>query len=95
MRIELCELNRRFSKAIRAVKAGEEVVLTERGTPIAVIKPLAGWGQDAALRRLETSGVLRPAAERGPMPPWRPRPLRGRSFLQTIRDERGATEHAP
>ncbi len=91
MRIGLREANQRFSQAIRAVKAGEEVILTERGRPIAVIKPLAGRRQDAVLRHLETSGVLRPAAERGPMPPWRPRPLRGRSLSQTIRDERDAT----
>jgi prevent-host-death family protein len=91
MRIGLREANQRFSQAIRAVKAGEEVVLTERGRPIAVIKPLAGRRQDAVLRQLETSGVLRPAAERGPMPPWRPCPLRGRSLSQTIRDERDAT----
>lgn len=90
MRIGLREANQRFSQAIRAVKAGEEVVLTERGRPIAVIKPLAGRRQDAVLRQLETSGVLRPAAEHGPMPPWRPRPLRGRSLSQTIRDERDA-----
>jgi prevent-host-death family protein len=38
MRMGLREANQRFSKAVKAVKAGEEVVLTERGTPIAVLR---------------------------------------------------------
>lgn len=40
MRIGLREANQQFSKAVKAVKAGEEVVLTERGKPIGVIRPL-------------------------------------------------------
>lgn len=41
LRIGLREANQRFSRAIKAVKAGKEVVLTDRGKAIAVIKPLA------------------------------------------------------
>ena len=88
MRLGLREANHRFSQAVRAVKAGEEVVLTERGRPIAVIKPLAAHEPDQALRRLETSGVLRPAMLRGPMPPWKLRALRGQPLSQTLREER-------
>jgi len=36
MRMGLREANQRFSRAIKAVKAGQEVVLTERGTPLAI-----------------------------------------------------------
>ena len=54
MRMGLREANQRFSQAIKAVKAGREVVLTERGKPIAVIKPLEKENKlDARLRRLE------------------------------------------
>ena len=54
MRMGLREANQRFSKAIKAVKAGKEVVLTERGKAIAVIKPLdAGKDEDAVIQRLE------------------------------------------
>jgi len=42
MRIGLRDANQRFSKAVKAVKAGEEVVFTERGKPIAVLRPLPG-----------------------------------------------------
>ena len=40
MKLGLREANQQFSKAIKAVRAGKEVVLTERGRPIAVIKPI-------------------------------------------------------
>ena len=39
MRMGLREANQRVSRAVKAVKAGREVVLTERGRPITVIKP--------------------------------------------------------
>jgi prevent-host-death family protein len=46
----LREANQNFSKAIKAVKAGNVVVLTERGNPIATIQPYrkAANDEDAA-----------------------------------------------
>jgi prevent-host-death family protein len=53
MQMGLRDANQNFSKAIKAVKAGQEVVLTERGKPIATIKPLKMVPDgDAAVRRL-------------------------------------------
>ena len=50
MRMGLREANQHFSRAVKAVKAGQEVVLTERGRPIAVIKPLGAIDSaDAAI----------------------------------------------
>ncbi len=91
MRMGLREANQSFSKAIKAVKAGKDVILTERGKPIAVIKPLEDKNSvDAAMRRLETEGVLRRGSKSGkPMPVWRsPVRIKGRPITQTIRDER-------
>jgi prevent-host-death family protein len=91
MRMGLREANQRFSKAIKAVKAGKEVVLTERGKPIAVIKPLkAIEDEQAVIRRLEAEGILRPAAKRGPMPTpsWKPIRIKGKPMSQTISEER-------
>ncbi len=89
MRMGLREANQNFSKAIRAVKAGQEVVLTERGKPIASIKPLeSAQNSDAAVRRLETAGLLRPAQKNSPLPAWSPRPLKGSSLSMTLREER-------
>jgi len=89
LRIGLREANQRFSKAIRAVKAGKEVVLTERGKPIAVIKPLTrAPGPEQVVRDLEAAGALQAATRRGPMPPWRPRRLRGLPLARTVEEER-------
>jgi prevent-host-death family protein len=87
----LREANQQFSKAIKAVKAGKEVVLTERGKPIAVIKPVAREEKiDAKIRRLESEGLLRPALKRGPMPApsWKPIRIKGKPISQTISEER-------
>jgi prevent-host-death family protein len=42
MKMGLREANQNFSKAIKAIKAGKTIVLTERGTPIATIQPISG-----------------------------------------------------
>jgi prevent-host-death family protein len=89
MRIGLREANQQFSKAIRAVKAGKEVVLTERGKPIAVIKPIEVEKGDAAvIRRLESEGILRPALKRGRVPDFKAVRIKGRSLSATVREER-------
>lgn len=89
MRMGLREANQQFSKAIRAVKAGKEVVLTERGKPIAVIKPLeAKEGDEAVIRRLESEGVLRPALKRGRMPDFKPVRIKGKPLSATVSEER-------
>lgn len=57
MKLGLRDANHHFSKAIKAVRAGKEVVLTERGQPIAVIKPIkAGAVEDAALKQMAKRG---------------------------------------
>ena len=89
MRMGLREANQQFSKAIKAVKAGKEVVLTERGKPIAVIKPLEQQEkEEVVIQRLEAEGILRPALKRGPMSTWKPVRIKGKPIAETIREER-------
>ena len=89
MRMGLRQANQQFSKAVKAVKSGEEVVLTERGKAIAVIKPLQSWeGENRTIRRLEAAGLLRAASKDCPLPGWRPRPLKGVPLSVTLREER-------
>ena len=91
MRLGLREANQRFSKAIKAVRAGREVVLTDRGHPIAVIKPLKREDtEEAALRAMVEEGFITPAARKGPMPSpgWRPVKVKGQPLSRTIIDDR-------
>ncbi|HUC98661.1 MAG TPA: type II toxin-antitoxin system prevent-host-death family antitoxin [Candidatus Polarisedimenticolaceae bacterium] len=89
MRLGLREANQKFSKAIQAVKQGKEVVLTERGRAIAVIKPIAaGNDESAVIRRLEAEGVLRPAEKRRPMPDIKPIRIKGKALSATVREDR-------
>lgn len=91
MRMGLRQANQHFSKAIKAVKAGQEVVLTERGSPIAVIKPLGRGGtREGALRRMEAAGLLWRATKSGPMRPFKPERIRGKPLSATLRQERDA-----
>lgn len=91
MKLGLREANQRFSKAIKAVRAGKEVVLTERGHPIAVIKPIREEdAQDAALQEMADEGLIRPAARKGPMPAprWRPVKVKGKPLSETVMEDR-------
>ncbi len=94
MKLGLREANQHFSRTIKAVRGGKEVVLTERGRPIAVIKPLSAMndagGLEAALRAMTDEGLIVPAPRKGPMPAprWRPIRLKGQPLSQTILDDR-------
>jgi prevent-host-death family protein len=91
MRIGLREANQHFSKAIRAVRAGKEVVLTERGRPIAVITPIRDEDdQEATLRAMVAEGLITTAARKGPMPTptWRPVKVTGKPLSQTVIEDR-------
>jgi prevent-host-death family protein len=91
MRLGLREANQRFSKAIKAVRAGKEVILTERGQPIAVIKPIKTRDAlEIAIQAMVDEGFLKPASRKGPtpVPRWRPVKVKGKPLSQTVIDER-------
>lgn len=76
---KVSELKAHLSRYLARVKRGEEVVVTERGEPIAKLVPLPAVGdadaEAARLRRMEREGLLRIGT--GTLPPdfwdW-PRP---------------------
>lgn len=99
MRMGLREANQQFSKAIKAVKAGHEVILTERGVPVAVIKPLRPATRalgpaarvEAALQRLAAEGRAKLAEIPGPVRRGRWKPIRIKGSLSAaLRAERDA-----
>jgi prevent-host-death family protein len=55
------ELKASLSRYLSRVKTGEEIVVTERGKPIAKIIPIpdAETDEEQRLRRLEAQGIIR------------------------------------
>lgn len=89
MRMGLREANQQFSRLMKAVRAGKEVWLTERGRPLAVVRPIATSDKtEATIQRLESGGILRPASKRGLLPPWKPRVAKGIPLSRTLTQER-------
>jgi len=57
----ISDLKARLSEHIACVKRGEEVVVTERGKPVARIVPIGpGAADDDRVRALVARGILRP-----------------------------------
>jgi prevent-host-death family protein len=89
MKLGLREANQHFSKAMKAVRAGKDVVLTERGQPIAVIKPIKeGQEQNAVLTRMADEGLVTLPSRTGPLPRFEPVRIKGKRLSQTIIDDR-------
>ena len=86
------ELKNRLTHYLRRTKGGEEVVITERGRPIAVIQPIHAVREvatvEARLAQLAVQGLL-------PLPSGHPRGrlrgvrVRGRPISKTILGDRG------
>ena len=96
MKMGLQQANQNFSLLVRAVRAGQTVVLTDRGKPLAVVEPVSRKPSavrdevEAALDRLEARGLL---AQRGSgrltmQAGWKPIRLRGRTTTETIQEDR-------
>ncbi len=49
--VSAAEANRHFSKLLRAVQAGERVVITSRGKPVAEMTPANDMADTDAVRR--------------------------------------------
>ena len=89
MKLGLREANQHFSKAIKAVRAGKDVILTERGQAIAVIKPIkAAHQRDARLERMADEGLITLPSRKGSMPRFEPIRITGKTLSQTVIDDR-------
>ena len=87
--MELREANQQFSRLVKAVKPGEEVRLTERGRPLAVVKLIEGHADaHVVARRLETIGLICAASKRRALPVWSARSIRGVAVSRTVMKDR-------
>ncbi len=91
MKLGLREANQHFSKAIKAVRAGREVILTERGQAIAVIKPIKTEPlQEIALKAMADEGLITLPTRNDPLPSprWRPIRFKDKPLSLTIMEDR-------
>ena len=66
--VGLRELKNRLSEYMRLVRAGEHILVTDRGHPVAeLVPPTSAMARDplAALAELERRGLLRPPTAEG------------------------------
>jgi prevent-host-death family protein len=85
------ELKIRLGTYLRRVRAGASLVVTDRGRPIAELRPLPAreLGLDAKLESLAALGVISWDPDRTGLPKVsRPLPDRGRSLSRALADER-------
>ena len=70
-RTGVAELKAQLSRYLARVKAGEEIIVTERNVPVARLVPVGERGREAALRDLERRGLVRVGSGRLPKGLWR------------------------
>jgi prevent-host-death family protein len=72
----IAELKAQLSRYLSRVKAGEEILVTERNVPVARIVPVGATGTDReSLKDLERQGLIRLGSGKLPKGFWKlPRP---------------------
>lgn len=82
------ELKARLGTYLQKVRRGRTVVVTDRGVPVAEIRPLgAGDGPEAALAALRATGAVSWSGERG-LARFRPIAGRGASVSSAVSEDR-------
>lgn len=82
------ELKARLGTYLRRVRQGRTLVVTDRGQPVAELRPIAaGSGVEAVLARLTAAGAVTRTVT-GPLAPFRQVASRGRSAAAAIVAER-------
>jgi prevent-host-death family protein len=87
-RASIAELKAHLSEYVDAVRAGEEVIVTDRNKPVARLGPVAAQG-DARVMALVRAGLARPPLKPLPRNFWqlpRPRDPKGRALAALIEE---------
>lgn len=77
------QLKNHLSQYLRRVSAGERVVVTERGRPLAIIAPSIGTAGDRRVEALVRAGLAHWGGGK-PRGARRPVRIRGRSIARTV-----------
>ncbi len=82
------ELKARLGAYLRRVRQGRTLVITDRGEPVAELRPLeAGTHTDAVLAKLKALGAVTRTADRA-LRPFRQVRSRGRSVAEAVLEDR-------
>ena len=84
-RVGLKVLKDHLSEYVRAAKAGETVVITDRGEAVAKLIPAKPPQDESVIERGIREGWIRPAV-RGPDWPPKPTPVEGYTLEQLLAD---------
>jgi antitoxin (DNA-binding transcriptional repressor) of toxin-antitoxin stability system len=81
MRNYFHEVTEDFGQALRALKAGKEVVLTEHGVPLGMLQPMrpASAEEEIAIQEMIDSGDLQPTRTSGTIKEWKWKATRKRA----------------
>lgn len=82
MEVGIRELRAHLSRYLDQVREGEEIVVTDRGTPIAKISPTNGRSR---IDELIAAGVITPPVNRGPRTV--PTPIKIKGGISDLVDE--------
>jgi prevent-host-death family protein len=86
MDVAVTDLRAHLSEWLERAREGAELVITDRGVPVA---RLLGLTTTATLERLTADGVIgRPAAAHRPRAAGRTRPRAGRPLAEIVSDQR-------
>ena len=86
MDVAITDLRAHLSEWLERARAGGEVVITDRGVPVA---RLLGMATTATLERLTAEGVIgRPASRHRPAASGRSRPRPRRPLSELVSDQR-------
>jgi len=68
------ELKTRLGQYLQRVRAGETILVTDRGRPVAELRPVGASDDpmEEALRRMEAEGLLTRPTRRGGLTPFEP-----------------------
>lgn len=82
------ELKARLGTYLRRVRQGRTLVVTDRGLPVAELRPIAaGGGREAALARLKATGAVAHSVNKS-LPAFRQVGNRGRSTAAAVVEDR-------
>ena len=82
------ELKTRLGGYLQRVRQGRTIVITDRGQPVAELRPLASAGTEEAVLVASTAIGAVTRLEHRPLAPFQPIPSRGQSLSLAIIEDR-------